>query len=201
MTWEDGLRLGLEVLGNGTVVAVGVWVVKAVRSKLKSDGEALGSIYWDLIRKQLEDAVEKAGAENVRVIDLRFQEGLFFAVPIILDRWLQVLPEGAEVMGDRFGTSVTEYFLRCNHPTRLKDHCHLCEEVVTVLQGEMTDLNTGKVYRMGETWVVPAGEWHAVRFDAPARGHGLFKVAVKPPLGSPLQTPLQLSDISKYSGL
>lgn len=139
--------------------------------------------YFTLLKSHLKSMAEKAGPENVRLIDINFvgPPANPLRIPLIRDTWVTVLP-GCDIMGDEFSLDRTTYYMRTSGATRIRRHTHSGEEAVFVVKGEMTDMVSGKIYCPGQTWVIPSGEVHAALFEAPEDGHGMFLISVVPPL-------------------
>lgn len=163
---------------------------------------ALDSWYFEKVKEALTSAADRAGPHKTRVIDIKFiATGELIRLPVIIDEWLTVLP-GCEIMGDQFSGEQTVYFLRVENTARIRRHTHEGAESVLVIKGSMRDLQTGTVYRAGDTWDIPAGIVHSVVFEAPEdnSSHGLFMITVTPPLPTSAQVLLQLDGLASLAG-
>lgn len=77
-------------------------------------------------------------------------------------------------------------------PVRLHWHFHEAAEVITVIEGTMTDVATGRCYEKGETWAIAPGLKHACDF---MNFYGL--ATIRPPLPFATTHPINLKSISR----
>lgn len=192
--------------GLAAILSIGFgilkWMIDRAEKRItKQQAENLDSWYFEQLKQMLQAAADKAGAAKTRVIDIHFvHPEITLRIPLIRDLWLTVLP-GCDIMGDTFAADKTTYFLRCDNTALIRPHRHSGSEVVTVIHGIMTDLQTGTVYRPGETWRIPAGEVHSVHFEAPrdSPAHGIFLIEVTPPLPDTAHTSLDLDGMASLA--
>jgi quercetin dioxygenase-like cupin family protein len=86
---------------------------------------------------------------------------------------------GMTITGIRSNRETTHYSIETSQACVLVRHQHdEYEEVVTVVDGVMTDLDHGVTYRPGESWTIPPQTPHRVWFEA----HGLFMAQLRPAL-------------------
>lgn len=76
-------------------------------------------------------------------------------------------------------------------PVRLPWHHHDGTESVTVIQGTLTDLHTGRVYRAGETWEITPGKAHHSEFL-----RAWCAAKMRPPLPTGTTRPFRLGGLS-----
>jgi hypothetical protein len=149
---------------------------------------------WRIVEQRMRDAAKTAGPANTYVIRIKFLEGLEFAVPLTRD-WIEIDPCGAQIQLLEDFPGETRYQLRCPHPYQITTHEHVEQETVEVQYGTMTDMTTGKVYRKGEAWTVPANEAHAVFFSACSS----VIITVRPPLPTMVDVPLNLRHLEQIT--
>lgn len=186
----------VTLLTSGTVA----WIVKHLITRLEHRWRAerveFSEQVCNLLRQQMEDAARKAGSKRTRVIDIEFlDQPAILHVPVILDEWLTVLP-GVQIMGDEYRADSTTYILRVAQIAQIRQHRHRRTETVQVIRGTMTDLNTGKTYKPGDIWTIPAGEPHSVQFLAPVGRAGKVMITTQPALPDSAEQPLKLEDLS-----
>jgi hypothetical protein len=121
--------------------------------------------------------VGKSDQAHIRTLDIRFEGGIYISLPVIIGVSYSPYP-GLEMTGLRTNHDGTHYTLATQQPVTLVRHCHEEEEGVEVVSGTMTDLDSGRVYRRGETWQIDPNKNHRVYFES----HGLFLCTIKPPL-------------------
>jgi uncharacterized cupin superfamily protein len=74
-------------------------------------------------------------------------------------------------------------------PIRLHWHYHEETETVTVIIGTVTDVQTGRIYRVGESWSISPGVRHIADID------GYAVCTVRPPLPFASQHPICVNGI------
>ena len=75
-------------------------------------------------------------------------------------------------------------------PVRLPWHHHDGTESVTVIQGTLTDLHTGRIYRAGETWEITPGKPHHSEFL-----RAWCAAKMRPPLPNGTTRPIRLTNL------
>lgn len=143
------------------------------------------------LRRAIEAAVERAEADDVFSLDLTFRNGKTLYTAVIMGRavpcWM-----GVQIQGVTTDATGTYYTIITDFGAELPDHRHEGDESVYVRRGVMTDLTTGTVYHKGDTWHIPAGEWHRVSFES----NGIYECHIQPPLKSIAVQPLDLDAIA-----
>lgn len=160
--------------------------------------ETLEKILARKLEENLLRLATQAGPSRTRGIDIAFCDiDVALRIPVILDQWA-ALPWGLWICGVDFAHASTSYLVKCDTTSRLLSHTHEGTETVTVIQGKMEDLDSGKVYLPGTSWEIPAESPHAVHFHAPTDGRSfLALVTVRPALPNPAHTALDLKGLQK----
>jgi hypothetical protein len=165
---------------------------------IKADGEARKEAITaefhlavcDMIRKGMQEAAEEAGPDHTHVIRCSFLTGHYIAAPLTR-KWITVDRSGAAVQLLHSDEESTRYQLDCPGPYEIESHNHPEIERVTVVNGSMADMITGRIYGPGETWEIPEGKNHHVLFGTGT----MVYIKVVPPLPTIRKVPLNLDDL------
>jgi quercetin dioxygenase-like cupin family protein len=126
---------------------------------------------------------------SYHTLDFRLRSGDELHIPIIPEVWIQILPS-CRITLARTEHHATVYLLDVQGFARLPWHSHIGQETIQVLRGTMTDRKTGRLYRSGEIWDIPAGSEHGADLE-----NALLCIAYAPPLPTAAQRPVDLSAI------
>jgi uncharacterized RmlC-like cupin family protein len=206
MTPKDWLDIAKNIAGVLPVALVVLRHLHRIRrrdiAELKADGEArkkaiteeFHQTVVDLIRKGMETAADEAGVDHTHVIRISFLTGHYVAVPLTR-KWVTVARSGAAIQLLHSDHESTRYQLDCPGPYEIESHSHPENEHVTIVYGDMEDMNTGRIYGPGDTWEIPSGVPHHVLFSTGT----LACIVVTPALPTARQVPISLDDL-KFIG-
>lgn len=168
--------------------------------KLSSKVDTLSNISTPSLlaaaRVNVLDAVKGSCPDRVHTLDIKFAQGIYVSIPVIVGKTYSPWP-GLDLTGIRSCGDGTFYNLTTTHPVTLVRHSHEEKETVEVIMGSMTDLDSGRVYRKGETWEIEPQRDHRVFFEA----HGIFVVTVQPPLPKLAERPVSVDRLTELADL
>ncbi len=168
-------------------------VVKTVRQKELSDlGD--GRQVMHRVAEDLARNAYQAGTDRCASLDVTFDDGKMIRLPLIPDGDFTIVP-GVRIRLLRQDSHLTEYQIKVDGNGELPWHRHQSEEIVTVKQGTMEDEDTGRIFGAGETWVIPPGHRHSVRFR-----NAIVCCQVKPGLPSVREVGMDMSNIESALG-
>lgn len=154
--------------------------------------EATSNCMQKIIRTQLEREAGKADAADYYTLDIQFQGGHRMAVPMFPGKRMLV-SENVEMAVQDHGKEQTELGLWCVGFGAVPAHCHQenCE-TIHIERGTVTHLETGRIYRAGETWLIEPGTWHSALF-----ADCYCRIIHRPPLPTAAVRPADLSAMEK----
>lgn len=173
-------------------IGVLVWAWKWVRSAKRELIEATTGCMQRIIRASLEREASKREPHDYYTLDIEFEGGHRMAVPMFPGTRMLV-SENVEMAVQDHNSEYTEIGLWCEGFGALKKHRHAetCERV-HVERGTVTCVETGVVYRQGETWVIEPGAWHSAVFQ-----DCYCRIIHRPPLPTAAIRPVDLSCMGK----
>lgn len=139
---------------------------------------------------------EVADPQKLRTLDIGFEHGIYVSIPIIIGTTYSPY-SGLEITGIRSNAECTDYSMQTTQPVTLVRHSHEEREIVEVLDGSMTDLDSGRVYRKGEAWDIEPNLQHRVYFEA----HGLYIATIRPPLPLASERPVNVDRLHELAEL
>ena len=184
-------HLAVALTAAGTILAiVRKWIATATTNVQTSLTQILQNTGTALLR-QFENVPE----DTYLTLDFRQIDGsreLFVPLhPTIVSEPLLGLR--LRLLAARPDSSVYEIDT-LNHPLpiRIPWHHHDGTETVTLVEGTMTDLTTGRTYHPGDTWEIPPGTDHTTEF------HAAFAIArMRPPLPTGKTRPMKIEGITQ----
>jgi len=160
---------------------------KAIRSAKREIIEATSACMQRIIAASLKREAQRHQPHEFYTLDVEFEQGHRMAVPMFPGIRMLV-SENIEMAVLDHTKEQTELGLWCDGYGTLPKHRHSenCERIV-IERGTVTHLESGTVYRAGETWVIKPGEWHSAFF------HDCYcRVIHRPPLLTAAVRPVNL---------
>jgi hypothetical protein len=195
---EHADQVGVGVASVITAVGAVLWpILKRLRRlQAKVDRLTDTSIQGILAATQKNIMAVAAVADQSKVftLDIMFERGIYVSLPIIVGTTYSPWP-GLEMTGIRSRRDATHYSLQTTQPVTLVRHSHEEHECVEVIDGSMTDLDSGKVFRAGEVWEIAPGLDHRVYFEAA----GLYLVTIRPPLPHASERPINVDRLAELA--
>lgn len=178
---EHADQVGVGIASVVSAVAAVLWPIlrrlRRLQKKVDSltDTSAVGILR--ATKGNILALCRDADPKKIRTLDIRFEGDIYVSIPVIMGMSYSPFP-GLDLMGLREWDGCTHYSIQTTSNVTLVRHSHEETETVQVIAGTMTDLDSGRVYRSGETWEIAPNEDHRVHFEP----HGLFMVQIRPPL-------------------
>jgi hypothetical protein len=167
------------------------WQDRSERRIMKHQEQTMANTMRGILRglaAQTMRQIAGVPAEQIYSLDVRLRSGECLRVPLLEKTWVQYLPS-LSLMLIRSNKIETEFLMDVTDPSFLPWHSHTGTEEVTIIRGSMIDLSTGHRYAIGETWQIPAEQWHRAQFEAGT----LCRVVLRPPLETAAVNPIDLS--------
>lgn len=145
-----------------------------------------------IIAARMRSMIEDRDPKTYYTMDLSFPDGNKLAVPMIPGVPVRVL-ENVDVTVIHHGPQETILSLVCDGFGHIGEHCHeMTSERIEIKRGTMTDVKSGRVYRAGDVWEIPAGESHGAVFQ-----DVIALLYHKPPLPTAAERPVNLDAMEK----
>jgi hypothetical protein len=158
-------------LSGVAAAAIPIWAVtlwlfnRFFKQKEKELTDATTASVQRLIRDRMLSTIEDLDPQQFYTLDVNFRDGMSMTVPMIPRKPLHVLENITLEVIDH-NSEVTLLFLRCDGFGHIGPHHHAFTcETLEIRSGIVTHLETGKQYRTGDVWVIPAGEVHSATFQ------------------------------------
>lgn len=194
MTLHDtSVSLAAIVSILATLSTLSLWVSARLCRKNKDEiiSATTGAIQ-KFIAGQLEAMVSHRDPKTYYTLELLFPGGESLRVPMIPGCPVTVL-ENISVGITSHGKTETIGTLVCKGFGHIPTHAHAHHhESVTVISGQVTDLNTGRIFREGDTWEIPPGEFHSATFH-----DCVLILRYHPPLFTANDRPVDLAAMDK----
>jgi len=205
MTFDnETCQLAYDITTNVLMVVTGIFAALwPVLRKLRSLNRKIDTLADTSLKRALEmtrdNAVKVAASADpskVHTLDLRFPGDIYVSIGIIMGKSYSPFP-GLEMTGLYSDRDSTHYSLATQQAVTLLRHHHEERETLTVVQGSATDLDSGRIYRTGESWDISPTVDHRVFFEA----HSLFLVAIRPPLPLASARPVNVEQLPRIAEL
>lgn len=183
--------IGQFLAGLAAFLTVGctfvAWAWHWLRNVRADVIEATTGCMQRIIKASLLREASKRDPGEYYTLDIEFEGGHRMAVPMFLGVRVLV-SENIEMAVNDHTREQTELGLWCEGFGALKKHRHgeNCERIL-VERGTVTCVETGVVYRAGETWVIEPGQWHSAVFQ-----DCYCRVIHRPPLPTATVRPVNL---------
>ena len=117
------------------------------------------------IKQHLEAKIQKEDPDTYFTLDVHFGDNLWMAVPMFKGAGALVA-ENIIMRVARHTPEYTALDLQCHGFGHLPKHYHAntCE-TIEVMEGVVQHLETGTMYRAGDTWTIEPGETHSATFQ------------------------------------
>jgi quercetin dioxygenase-like cupin family protein len=140
------------------------------------------------IASQMTDLISNRDPKSYYTLDLNFPTGESLKVPMIPGLPVQVL-ENILVTVTSHTKRETVATLVCKGFGHIPLHAHLAHtETVLVISGTMTCMQSGRIYREGESWEITEGEFHGAHF-----ADCVLVIRYHPPLLTAAERPVNLT--------
>ncbi len=171
-------------------IMAGAW--KFLRTLRKDVVTAVSYHMQKLIADNLIREAARHDPSDYYTLDIEFEGGLKMAVPMF-DGKRMLVSENIEMAVQDHNAEYTELGLWCDGFGAMKKHYHAgnCETVM-VERGTVTHVESGRVYRQHEVWVIEPGEWHSAVFQ-----DCYCRIIHRPPLLNGAMRPVNLGDMPK----
>lgn len=172
----------LTVAGGFTL-----WAWRLIRGMRREMVEATTGCMQRLIKASLLREAARRDPKDYYTLDIEFEGGHRMAVPMFLG-YRVLVAENVEMAVNDHTAEQTELGLWCDGFGALKKHRHseTCERI-HVERGTVTCMETGVIYRAGETWVIEPGSWHSAVFQ-----DCYCRIIHRPPLPTAATRPVNL---------
>lgn len=176
----------LTVAGGFTL-----WAWRLIRGMRREMVEATTGCMQRLIKASLLREAARRDPKDYYTLDIEFEGGHRMAVPMFLG-YRVLVAENVEMAVNDHTDEQTELGLWCDGFGALKKHRHseTCERI-HVERGQVTCIETGVIYRAGETWVIEPGSWHSAIFQ-----DCYCRIIHRPPLPTAAVRPVNLDSMA-----
>ena len=167
---------------------IGMCVVKKWFARLNLTVSATVLKY---VKRHLEESISGRDPNTYYTLDVHFTNGISLIAPMIPNEAVTI-SENLEIsVIDHSGDSTT-LSLKAKGDAFLPPHWHAhTSELIEVRKGSITHLESGRIYRAGETWFIPVGEPHSAVFSRDC----FALVTHRPPLPTAKERPVNLDRI------
>ena len=141
-----------------------------------------------MIAKQWRHKIDSTNPEDCFTLDVEFEGGHRMKVPMF-DSCKLMISENIEMQIVSHSKEQSIAVLECRGFGHILRHRHepTCE-VLEVREGTVTHIETGKIYRSGDKWSIPAGEFHSAYFH-----DAVVFITYRPPLKTAKEQPADFS--------
>lgn len=189
--------IGQFLAGLAAFLSISLPVLRWLHKAKKDLHEATSETMRQIIQERWKEAIEQADPDSYWTLDVLFggddpNTGIHVRIPMFPYKRLTVSEniQMAVVAHSKDGTVAS---LHCDGFGHIPIHCHptTCE-TIEVRAGTITHIETGRVYRAGETWFIPEGEMYSAIFQ------DTFAILTyRPPLKTAKDSPPEFSQIFK----
>lgn len=169
-TAELWIKLAIAILSLLGTSGLAAWIVAALKKALVKNQrelivEATTAGIQAAIKRNLEARCEEEDPGKVLTLDVHFANGYVLLVPIF--KGAALVAENIVMRVARQERDFTALDLQAIGFGHLPPHFHASTcETIEIRSGTMTHLETGRIYRPGETAVFAAGEMHSATFES-----------------------------------
>lgn len=168
-TLELWVKLAIALFSLFTASGLAAWIVSSLKKALaKSQRDLIDKAttagIQAVIQQCLEARCERENPKTWLTLDVHFPNGFCLLVPLFRDG--ELVAHNITMRVARHSKESTALDLQCNGFGHLPPHYHASTcETIEVREGIVTHVETGTIYRPGQTWVIPAGEMHSAIFQ------------------------------------
>ena len=112
-----------------------------------------------MIAQGMQAAIADIDPKGYHTLDLDYEAGGKDCLPVLRDRFLRIAQNTLALVLDSSAKG-TILSMVCKGHGRVESHRHAGAEELTVIQGTVTCLKTGEVYRAGDRRVTEPGVYH-----------------------------------------
>lgn len=196
MTITEGCTIAttaVAILGGGGLSIVRMWIARSERTMrehvVKTRADLLIA-FANLIEKQFADLDKSAYV----TLDYRMDGDIrCLRIPLHFSRVTEPL-QGMRLQLVAHDADETVYSVSTiGHHEQVRFHWHYHDEMelVQVVKGSVTDVDSGRVYKAGEIWIIEPGVRHIADFN-----EAFCLCTVRPPLPYASTHPIQLQGIA-----
>lgn len=167
------------------VIPVFRWLIVRPFHKARKDlQDATSETMHRIIKEKWSEAIESVDPESYWTLDVTFEGDHQMRIPMFPYKRLTVA-ENIKMAIVAHGRENTMASLICDGFGHLPPHFHptTCE-TLEVKYGTVTHIETGHIYRAGDSWHIPAGEMHSATFQ-----DAFVLITYKPPLKTAKESP------------
>ena len=141
-----------------------------------------------MIAKQWSEKYAATDPSDCFTLDVEFETGHRMKIPMY-QHCPMMISENIEMAIISHSKDQTIAVLDCKGFGHIPSHRHepTCE-VLEVREGTVTHLESGRIYRSGESWTVPPGEFHSAIFQ-----NAVVFITYRPPLKTAKEQPADFS--------
>lgn len=190
---EISQLLGAAAAMLATLWAIAIWIAaKICRNRTDEIISATTGAIQKFISGQMDALVSNRDPKSYYTLDLQFPSGESLRVPMIPGVPVMAL-ENISICVTAHCKKETIATLVCRGFGHIPTHAHAHHhETVKVISGVVTDLDTGRIYREGETWEIEPGTFHAATFQ-----NCVLILRYHPPLSTAHERPVDLAAMDK----
>lgn len=149
---------------------------------------SVNSTVLRILRKSIEGQLDGRPPESYYTHGIHFTNGIVLHAPMIPNVELTIA-ENLTISVANHDSDCTTLALKSSGHSYLPPHFHPhTSELIEVRAGDVVHLETGRIYRSGETWFIPANEPHSAVFSTNFFG----LVSCRPPLPTAKEVPVDL---------
>lgn len=179
---------------GGIVLGVAKFWISRVETRFKREIDLTRTALLKAIASKIERQIARKDKSTYVTLDYRMDgQDTFLRVPLLYEEIVE-LPQGLRLQlvdHDKLRTKYSISTIGFAAPVRLHWHYHEEAEVLHVIEGTVTDILTGRIYRAGEIWPIPPGVRHAADFT-----EAYALATVRPPLPLASVAPAMLDGIA-----
>ena len=171
---------------------IAIWIAaKVCRKRTDEIISATTGAIQKFISGQMESLIHGRDPASYYTLDLSFPGGDSLRIPMICGVPITAL-ENVTVTVTSHNKRETIATLVCKGFGHIPPHAHAAHyETVTVVAGTMTCLSSGRIFREGESWDIPPGEFHSATF-----ADCVLILRYHPPLFTAAERPVDLSKMA-----
>lgn len=179
---------------GGLVLAVARFWISRSEKRCKEELAITRAAVLKAIAGKIERQIARKDKTSYVTLDYRMdgQDG-FLRIPLLYEEIVEPL-QGLRLQlvdHDKLRTKYSISTIGHHAPVRLHWHYHEEAEVIHVIEGTVTDVLTGHIYRAGDIWPIEPGTRHAADFT-----EAYALATVRPPLPLASVAPAMLDGIT-----
>ena len=182
------LLLGIAAIITASMTLGSVFSRYILRKTKEELIEVNTSNMQAMIARQWSEKYAATDPDECFTLDVEFEHGHRMTIPMY-ENCSMMIAENVKISVSSHSKTQTIACLTCNGFGFLPLHRHepTCE-VLEVREGVVTHLESGRIYRAGESWTIPPGEFHSATFQ-----NAVVFITYRPPLKTAREQPADFS--------